>query len=523
MDSGKEKLFNYYLMLTTVLCGGLVMLIELLGSRVVGPFFGVGLFVWTSLIAVALIALALGYSIGGRLSDRYREPAYLYGVIVLAGFLVLLIPLIQAPVLKFSQGLGLRMGALFSTLVLFGPSLLLLGFVSPYVVKIAVQELHLIGKTVGRFYALSTIGSGLGTLLTGFFFIPWLGVTGIFFAASGTLLLIGCGYFALFQRRWWALGALLVPVLMAAPEVQREKVLPDGTRVSVVEEVDSYYGQLKVVDYSFGAKGIRELTIDGLVQGGIDPGTGQSVYDYPYLLHLLPRALQPEGRSALMIGVGAGIVPRLYSQQGVRTDVVDIDPEVMALAERYFAFSTSGDHYIEDARYFLTRTDHTYDYLLLDVFSGDTTPGHVLSAEAMALVKQRLAPGGVFAVNLVGDLAGELFIAASIIRTVATQFDQVLLYPTFEVSPENPIGNYVLLAYDGPPRVPSATVLADRRVHPLAEEGVRRWLGAPYRLPDSEGSIVLTDNYNPIDFYDQAAREQVRMNILRQTDADMLL
>ena len=120
-----------YLLLTAVVCGALIMVVEVLGSRVVGPFFGVSLFVWTSLIAVTLIALAAGYGLGGLLADRRGTPEYLYAIILVAGLLVLLIPVLKAPVLKLSIPLGLRLGAFTSTTLLFGPSLFLLGCVSP--------------------------------------------------------------------------------------------------------------------------------------------------------------------------------------------------------------------------------------------------------------------------------------------------------------------------------------------------------------------------------------------------------
>ncbi|WP_210394547.1 fused MFS/spermidine synthase [Motiliproteus sediminis] len=524
MTGETKRGFTLYLMFTTMLCGGLVMLLELLGSRVIGPFFGVGLFVWTSLIAVALVALALGYSVGGWLSDRYRDPAYLYAVISLAGVLVLCIPVIQAPVLKASQQLGLRGGTLFSSLVLFGPSLFLLGFVSPYVVKIAVAELRAIGKTVGRFYALSTIGSGVGTLLTGFFLIPWLGVKGIFVFAGALLLALGAGYFLLFARRWVALALLPLPFLISGTDPVLEKTMSDGTRVTLVEGEESYYGRLKVLDYSYGSQRIRELTIDSLVQGGVDMSSGLSIYGYPYVLQLLPRALHPAGERALMIGVGAGIVPRWYSEQGVLTDVVDIDPAVVTMAAEHFDFATSGDVHIEDARYYLRRTRDRYDYLLLDVFSGDSTPGHVLSREAMALVATRLTPAGVFAANLVGDLGNDTFVTASIVKTVAAHFDQVELYPTFRVSTDNPSGNYVLVAYNGAPRhFEPRRVLAGEPLHPFVQREVAMALTRPYQLPRGAAGLVLTDNYNPIEFYDVAVREQIRRDILRDSDPDMLL
>ncbi|MBN4079556.1 fused MFS/spermidine synthase, partial [Beggiatoa alba] len=168
-----SRSFLIYLLATAVLSGALVMVIQVLGSRVVGPFFGVSLFVWTSLITVTLLALAGGYAIGGMLADRLQKPAYLFTIILVAGTLVLFIPILKGPVLKACLPLGLRGGAFASTLILFGPVLLLLGCVSPYLVKLAAREMKNLGRVVGGLYALSTLGSTAGTVLTGFVLIAY--------------------------------------------------------------------------------------------------------------------------------------------------------------------------------------------------------------------------------------------------------------------------------------------------------------------------------------------------------------
>jgi MFS family permease len=281
----QSKLFLPYLLFTAVLCGALIMVIEVMGSRVIGPFFGVGLFVWTSLIAVTLLALAGGYALGGIISDRFQQPAYLFGIILIAGVLTLLVPVIKGPVLKACMSLGLRGGAFVSTSVLFGPALLLLGCVAPYLVKLAARELHNIGRVVGGLYALSTVGSTVGTVFTGFYLIAYLGVDQIFAVTGGLLLLLAVGYFLLFQKRWWAIIFLVLPVLLYQPSQAVSRIMSDGTKVSLIHNEESYYGNLKVVDYSFERVHYREMIIDGMVQGGIDLSNYQSTYEYNYFMH----------------------------------------------------------------------------------------------------------------------------------------------------------------------------------------------------------------------------------------------
>jgi spermidine synthase len=518
-----SRAFFLYLVATAVLCGALVMVIEIIGSRVIGPFFGVSLFVWTSLITVTLVALAAGYAAGGVLADRRGSPSYLYGIILLAGMLALLVPLLKGAVLKAALPLGLRAGAFAIALALFGPTLFLLGCVSPYIVKIAAREMRNIGRTVGMFYAVSTIGSFAGTVLTGFLLIAYFGVSMIFTVVGGLLILLGAGYFVFFRRRGLAASALVLPFLLFPQPGPASKTAADGTQITRVFAADTFYGNVKVIDYAYGDLHHRELMIDGLVQSGMDIKTGLSIYAYSYALSFLPYGINPDGRTCLVIGLGAGLVPRWYEQQGIRTDVVDIDPQVVAVAREYFGFSVSGDVVVEDARFFLSRTAKRYDYIILDVFNGDTTPGHLLSVEALGLVRERLTDRGILAINLIASLRETPRMTASIIRTLQQVFPSVLLQPNYDVEQEEGGGNITVLAARGPLPPFDAARTARFPVHSFARNDVQRFGGQAAPLPPSDGAIILTDDHNPIDFYDIGLKEWLRRSILANTDFDMLI
>jgi spermidine synthase len=506
-----------------MICGGLVMVIEILGSRVIGPFFGASLFVWTSLITVTLVALAAGYAAGGVLSDRKPSPAYLYGIILLSGVLTLLVPVLKGAVLKATVSWGLRTGAFASSLALFGPALFLLGCVSPYLVRIAAREMRNIGRTVGVFYAISTVGSFAGTVVTGFVLIAYFGVNAIFTVIGTLLIALAAGYFLFFRRNGFVLPVLLLPFFLYLPVGPVSKVLANGTRVTKVFSRDTHYGNLKVVDYALGEKRHRELMIDGLIQGGMDVNDRQSIYEYAYYLEFLPYGINPAGKNCLVIGLGAGLVPVWYEARGVRTDIVDIDPDVVTIAKDYFGFQVSGDVIIADARYYLNTSSKQYDYIILDVFNGDTTPGHILSLEALELVKARLSEKGILGINLIGSLKHENFMTASIIRTLERVFRNVDIYPNYAVETSEGGGNITVLAYD------AAFKPFDRRsvdglyVHPQARNGVDRFLGRPYRLPAGTPAMILTDDHNPIDFYDVWLKEWVRRMILEGVDMDVLI
>ena len=522
-ESQYSRLFVLYLLFTTVICGALVMVIEVMGSRVVGPFFGVSLFVWTSLITVTMLALAGGYALGGYFSDRFRQPVFLFSIILLAGVLSLLVPAIKGPILKACMPLGLRTGAFISTTILFGPALLLLGCVSPYLVKLLAREIQNIGRVVGSLYALSTVGSTVGTIVAGFFLIAYLGVDQIFVVIGGLLIALSVLFFILFQRRWWVVVFLILPILLYQTPKAITRTMSDGTKVDLIHNEENYYGNLKVVDYSYGNTHYREMIIDGLVQGGIDLSNYQSIYDYSYYLQFISYILAPAGKSCLVIGLGLGIIPNWFERQGIHCDVVDINPSIVKVARKYFGFRGKGDVHIEDARYFLNTTRHHYDYIVLDVFNGDITPAHLLSVEALKLIRNRMTSQGVLAVNLIGSTRKQTFMTASVIRTLKAAFDQVEVFPVFdEARSKDGVGNLAIMAYRGNPRPLS---LDRSKIHASSNyiNMVLSKLGNQIHFPSGTPAIVLTDDYNPIDFFDSWLRETVRRNILQTTNWDILI
>ncbi|MBI5444279.1 MAG: fused MFS/spermidine synthase [Deltaproteobacteria bacterium] len=512
---------GWFLFSTALVCGAAVMVIEVMGSRVIGPFFGVSLFVWTSLISVTLIALAAGYAVGGRLADRWETAGALSGLIAAAGCLTAAVPWLKGPVLAVCLSLGLRVGAFASAALLFGPALFCLGCVSPYLVKLAARELRRIGSTVGTLYALSTLGSVAGTLVAGFLLAAFLGVGQLFQLTGGGLILWGAVPLVVSRPRRAPLLLLGALAVVPAPGGKAAQVLPGGTVATLAASVENFYGAVKVVDYRFGPTHTRELVIDGLVQGGIDIASGLPVYEYFYGLQWLPTAIHPGGRRCLVVGLGAGLVPSWYERNGILTDSVDINPEVVRLAREHFGFAPRGAVHVEDARAFLSRTGEVYDYVILDVFNGDAAPPHLLSVESFRSVRARMVPGGVLAVNFMGDLGARRYMTASVVRTMEAVFSTVQIYPTFDPAAGGQ-GNLVLLAYDGPDVTPPADAFASGAVHPLAV-AARQIPGWRFRLPPGERSVILTDDYNPIDLYDVHLHEAVRRRILADTPWGILL
>jgi spermidine synthase len=524
MSKDNSPAFRYFLMLTTTLCGGLIMVVEVLGARVIGPYFGVSLFIWTALITVTLLSLSIGYALGGYWADRKPSADWLFGIITASGILVMLVPALKPWVIQATVPLGLRAGALASAILLFAPALLLLGCVSPYVVKIATRELLHLGRTVGVLYALSTVGSMLGTALAGYVIIAYIGVARAFHLCGALLVLLGLSYFLLFRRRAVAgIGMLGLSglLLLSAPGLP-SAVMPDGTQVRLIAAKDSYYGNIKVVDYSGTVTSIRELLIDGMVQGGVDRNTGQSIYEYAYLLEALPLAVKPDARSALIVGLGAGVVADRLQQRNMDVEAIDIDPTVVAMAEKHFNLRLKRPVVIEDARYFFAQDGQRFDVVIMDAFSGDATPSHLLSSEALARVKARLAPDGVVAINLIGSNRADSTLIATVVRTLQTQFAQVASFPLFDVAdPAAKGGNTVLIAANR--RLDAALSAPLGNVHPLARNLLALGMRQGKLLGPAVSGPVLTDDFNPLDVLDIEMHETIRKAILENTPPAILL
>jgi spermidine synthase len=519
---GRKGFFGF-LVITALVSGAMVMVVEVLGSKVIGPVFGVSLFVWTSLIAVTLVALAGGYALGGVLADRHPSADALYGILAAAGVLVLLVPFAKSGVLRLCQPLGLRLGALASAALLFGPPLLLLGFVSPYLVRLAARELDRIGRTVGVFYSVSTLGSFAGTVLAGFYLLAYFGVSRIFQLVGALLVALAVAYFVFFRRRAAALLLLALPLLLSHEQPLRTTTAPDGTRVVEVLSRDTYYGHLTVIDYHHGPQRYREMLLDGQVQGAVDTANGLSIFAYTYFLQLVPTGLRPGGERCLVMGLGPGVVPMWYERQGIAADVVDINRDLVEVAKSHFGFAVSGDVVVGDARRHLATSRRSYDYVIFDVFNGDTTPEHLMSIEAMRLAKARVRPGGVLAVNVMGSLRHDNFVTASVARTLEAVFESVAIFPVFPADAEEQAGSVVMVAWDGAARSFPAGRFDRAPVHPLVRQRLGRSAGWRFRFPVETRAIVLSDEYNPIGFFDLWVKERAREGILKDIYLDLLL
>ncbi|MEW6270612.1 MAG: fused MFS/spermidine synthase [Thermodesulfobacteriota bacterium] len=493
VPSGDDRLLRVLLPVSVFVSGAVVMVIEVLCTRLIAPVYGTSLHVWSATIAVTLLALSVGYWLGGRVADRHPYASGFFLVFEIAALLIVLLPLAREPVLSLTQPLGLRGGALGAAILFLAAPLTLLGMISPYAVRLAAHLLTDLGRTAGRLYALSTAGSLLGTLLAGFYLIPSFRLRSVFLGSALLLVVPAVVYQALAARRQLAAVALL---LVAAGLVAAK---PRATADGIRHVSESHFGQLKVLDYG----GARTMLVNGTIQTQTIAGTNVALTAYAPLLTELAWRAHPKGRRALIVGLGGGVLAPLLGALGVKSQVVEIDPEIVAVAREYFAFDPRRTPVaIADGRQFLASTDDHYDYIVLDAFAGEVLPVHLLTREMVELLDERLAEGGVVVLNYLGYRAGERARPLrSVVRTIETRFPHVVVYPSY---PAGDYGNNIVLAAREPIRLRGGP--RPFPVPPWLEEQVR--VQPP--LDVSGPAIVLSDDYNPLDLWSVDASEAWR-------------
>ncbi len=498
------------LYLAATLGGAAVMILELLGTRIIGPFYGASLYVWSALIAVTLIALALGYYLGGYVADRF--PGFRLEHVIMAGALATVaIPYASGPVLALTDPLGLRVGAFASALLLFTPALTALAMVGPYAIKRATRDLEGVGTAVGSVYAVSTLGSVAGTLLLGFYLLPRFGTRAILFSLGLALvalavLLVSRGRRgrAASRAAWlvWAAG-IAVGLLSIAGYAQPPRQAPG---FKVLSEAESIYGWVRVVDDE--KNGYRLLLSDSSVLSAEETASGRSLLNYQTFFRWIP-LFRPESRDALLIGLGGGHVARDLRKAGITTDTIEIDPEVATAAREYFGYQPTGEFIVGDARFEIKRLKKRYDFIMHDCFTGGSEPTHLLSREMLGELRGLLNERGILAVNYVGFREGEGSEAvASVYKTLKTLFPSLRVFTT-----ENgEFTDFIFLASAEPLELDANS--QDKRLKVLLEH--------EYTMSGDSG-VVVTDDYNPMESLQVRKAETYRKIFMERVAFDLLL
>ena len=464
---------------------------EIAAVRLLSPYFGASTVVWANTIGIVLVALSVGYWLGGRFADRHPHMRGLCLLALAAASLLAVVPFAADPLLDLGVealdeiSAGAFFGSLVAVLVLVAVPVLMLGAVTPWALRLAVKGVEEAGTVAGRLYALSTAGSLLGTLLSALVLIPLVGTRRTFLVFA--IAIASIAVLGLRPVRRWALAPALMLVLIALP-TGTLKASGDGR---VLYEDETEYQYARVVEHLDGSR-VLELNEGQGYHSIYRPETVLTgdVWDGHLVLGFA--ALDRPPRRVAILGNAAGTTSRAYEEffPGTRVDGVEIDPDLSEIGRRFFDMTNPRlELFHEDARPFLRRVDRRYDVISVDAYRQPYIPFYLTTREFFELVRDRLEPGGVLIVNA-GHPEGQDELEQVLSATIGDVFPHVMRDPIERTN--------TLLVASAAPLSPERLRARAATLHP----GLRSTaLAAAQRLsPRLRGGEVYTDDRAPVEW-----------------------
>jgi spermidine synthase len=470
---------------------------EIAAVRLLAPYFGASTVVWANTIGVVLVALSLGYWLGGRLADRRPELRGLCLVALVASGLLALVPFVSDPLLGVavdaldSVSAGAFLGSLLAVLALVAVPVLLLGAVAPYAIRLGVTTLEEAGRVSGRLYAISTAGSLVGTLASSLLLIPLVGTRRTFLIFALAIAVVALPGLWAGRRRYAAAAVLLAIVALTALPVGTLKA--DAGSGRVVYETDTEYQYARVVERVDGSR-VLELNEGQALHSLWRPGTVLTGGYWDGMLVAPFAGVSADApRRVAILGNAAGTMARAYGElfPATRVDGVEIDAELSEIGRRWFGLRDGPrlELHHEDARPFLRATDARYDVIAIDAYRQPYIPFYLSTREFFELCRDRLAPGGAIVLNI-GHPEGQDDLEQVLSATIGAAFPNVLRYPFDET-------NTLVVASERSVSVRRLAAAARRL--PLALRPAAR-AAAARSAPPLTGGEVYTDDRAPVEW-----------------------
>lgn len=491
-----------YLMLAVFIAGMATLAIELSASRLLGTVYGTSNIVWANIIGLILVYLSVGYFLGGRWADRWPYLTAFYRVIAWAGFTAGLVPVISQPVLlRAAQSVerlqtGLMVGSFISVLLLFSVPVTLLGCVSPYAIRLAIEDREHAGRTSGRIYALSTLGSIFGTFLPVLVLIPRIGTANTFVLFS--LMLIGTALVGLFMsdRKQFVYHLWMPLVILGLAALTASAPIKDS--VGQIYEVESGYNYIQVVERD----GVRMLMLnEGQgIHSVYAPGMTATYGTWDYFLaapFFYPPETEIEVRRVGIVGLAAGTIAKQYTEVfgPVPIDGWEIDPMIIEVGRQWFDMNEANLNAIaQDGRWGIAHSPHTYTVIGVDAYRLPYIPFHLTTVEFFEILHDHLDPQGTVVINvgrtpqdrrIIEGMVGTMQVVFESVHVVDVPqtFNTIIFATTRPTSAENLVLNELELEAGG--------------AHPLLVDVLRR--AAENLKPTPDSGVVFTDDRAPIE------------------------
>ncbi|MCJ7700434.1 MAG: fused MFS/spermidine synthase [Anaerolineales bacterium] len=495
-----------YLYFTVFASGMTTLGIELGASRLLGSVFGTSNLVWASIIGLILIYLTLGYFIGGWWADRSPHPKTFYTLLSWGAFTAGVIPFVSRPVLRAAADafdyleVGVLVGSFSAVVILFVIPITLLGTISPFAIRLTLRDSRDAGKISGRIYAISTLGSFVGTFLPDLVLIPLIGTTFTFLCLGGFLLLVAllglwkyAGLKASLKMGWMVLILFVLGMLWGSGAIKKS--------AGQIFETESSYNYIQV------------LEDDGYRYLRLNEGQGihsiyhpeEIAYYGPWMQVLAapffnPDPFTPEDVNRMaIVGLAGGTIARQATAVfgPIPIDGYEIDPEIIRVGQEYFGMEMPNLNPVAvDGRWGLAHSSQEYTIISIDAYRPPYIPWHLTTQEFFEVVYDHLSEDGVLVINvgrapndrrLIDGLAGTIgsVFPSVYVMDIPDTFNSMIYASAQTTSIENLYRNYnALLERDD--------------IHPILTAALRRVIVNLQPLPESE--IVFTDDLAPIEW-----------------------
>lgn len=497
---------RYYLYFAVFSSGMVTLAVELTAARLLGNVFGTSNLVWASIIGLILIYLTVGNFIGGRLADRYPYPQTFYTIMLWGAFSAGLVPVASRPILRFAAAafdelqLAVLFGSFLAVIILFIIPITLLGTISPFAIRLAITDTKKAGDTSGKIYAISTLGSFIGTFLPVLLLIPLLGTTYTFLVFSSYLVLVAL--FGLSRIGGWrsSLKWIWMPAMLLALGLFGVRGPFKSTQGQIFES-ESAYNYIEVLEVD-GARVLRLNDGQG-IHSMYHPD--KISFDGPWMQFLAgpffnapPYSVNEVERIAI-VGLAAGTTARQATDIFglIPIDGFEIDPEIIAVGKKYFGMTMPNLNAIaQDGRWGLEHSEYVYDLIAIDAYRPPYIPWHLTTREFFEIARDHLTEQGVLVIN-VGRAPEDRSLIDALVTTLSQVFPSVhvmdipltfnsMVYATVQpTTMENLVNNFNIL-------------VSSSQTHAVLLAAIERVI--IYQQPLPEPTIVLTDDHAPVEW-----------------------
>ncbi|MBT3241017.1 MAG: fused MFS/spermidine synthase [Chloroflexi bacterium] len=498
---------NRKLLYFSVFSSGMVTLaVELSASRLLGNVFGTSNLVWASIIGLILIYLTVGYFVGGKWADRSPNPLTFFRIMLWGAFTAGIVPLISKPVLRGAADafdhleMGILLGAFAAVLVLFIVPITLLGTMSPFAIRLAITTPEEAGEISGKIYAISTLGSFIGTFLPVLIIIPMVGTANTFILFSLYLMavaLVGLGFSISWKQAakysWMPILLILLAWGASATNLKNS--------AGQIYETESAYNYIQVQEF------------DGYTYLRLNDGQGvHSIYhpdDYlfrgPWMQFLAgpffnapPFGVGDVERIAI-VGLAGGTTAYQATQVfgPIPIDGYEIDPKIIEVGKEYFGLDQENINAVaQDGRWGLAHSEHQYSLIAVDAYRPPYIPWHLTTKEFFEITYAKLAKDGVLVIN-VGRAPEDRGLIDALVTTLST------IYPSIHVMDIPRTFNSMVYASKQITSMDNLSnnlnqLIINPDTDPLLIESILRVIDYQKGLP--EPTIVFTDDHAPVEW-----------------------